>query len=125
MAGSKKLVKDATTGRDKDIRVRYVKPETWKALAECSRLLREKYIPDTITKLIVNYKPDQDLIQQLQRRNSQLNASLLALINGRENVKKLLTDFIKYTEKFNDMTTVKARGLLKKLNSKGGVSRRR
>lgn len=120
MAGAKKSLKEVT-GRDKEIRVRYVKPETFKALAECSRLLREKFIPDTVVKLIHNYKSDQNLISQLQARNNKLNASLLSLVNEREKMSRLLSDFIKNTDRFNEMTITRAKQLHKKMNLKSGT----
>lgn len=123
MAGEKKTIKD--TGRNKEIRVRYVKPETFRALAECGAMLKEKTVPDTVLKLIHNYKADQLLIKQLQARNTQLNASLLAMVNEKESIQKVLADFIKYTDRFNEMTVTKAKGLLKKLNSKRGTKRSR
>jgi len=119
MAGQqKKITEIVSTGRDKDIRVRYVKPETWQALSEVGKLLREQYIPKTIVKLIHNYKGDQDLIRQLQARNNQLHAACAKLQADREGSIKLIADFIKYTDRFNGMTVTRAKKILKQLNSK-------
>lgn len=119
MAGEKKTIKSFTAGRNKEIRVRYVKPETLKALAECSAMMKEKTVPDTIVKLIHSYKNDQLLIKQLQARNTQLNAALLNLVKNRDNVSRLLSEFIKHTEKSNVFTVTKAKKLLKDFSKRG------
>lgn len=119
MAGEKKTIKSFTAGRNKEIRVRYVKPETLKALAECSAMMKEKTVPDTIVKLIHNYKNDQLLIKQLQFRNTQLNAALLDLVKKRDSVRRLLSEFVKYTEKSSSYTIGKANKLLKDFSKRG------
>jgi hypothetical protein len=122
MAGTKKTIKEITLGRDKDIRVRYAKPATFKELIEVGRVLKLKYIPDIVVKLIHSYREDQKLISSLQGRNTQLHAAISKMNAEREASKKLLSDFIKYTEKFNGMTVERAKAQLKKLG--GAVPRR-
>lgn len=117
MAGEKKTIKD--TGRNKEIRVRYVKPETFRALAECGAMLKGKTVPDTVLKLIHNYKADQSLIKQLQARNNQLNAALLQMVNDRKNVELVLTRFISETSKLNAKALLKGKQLLKQFSKRG------
>ena len=119
MAGEKKAIKEITLGRDKEIRVRYVKKEDLQALSECSKLLGEKSIPGTVLRLIHSYKGDHSLIKQLQARNNQLNAALMNAMKERENVGKLLQEFIKHTEKMNGIATNKAKILLRSFNKRG------
>lgn len=124
MAGIKKSVRAVTLGRNKEIRVRYVRPETFKALADCGRLLNEKTVPDTVVKLIHNYPGDQQLIKQLQARNNQLNAALLERVKERAATVKLLQDFVKAEEKNRVKAIAQANKLIKKLTGKGGAKRR-
>ncbi len=119
MAFRKKDIRQVAP-RNRDIRVRYAKVETLKELAEVGRLLNERNAPAVVVKLIHRYKGDQQLIKQLQARNTQLHATLLKQLNKEDEMRKLLQQFILYTDKFNKMTVDKAKGLLKKLNAKGG-----
>lgn len=115
MAGEKKTIKSFTAGRNKEIRVRYVKPETLKALAECSAMMKEKTVPDTIVKLIHNYKNDQLLIKQLQARNTQLHAALLQMVKERLNVESFIKRFISDSSK----ALLKATKLQKDFSKRG------
>jgi hypothetical protein len=119
MAGTKKTIKDISLGRDKEIRVRYVKKEDLQALSECSRILGEKSIPGTVIKLIHNYKGDQSLIKQLQARNNQLNAALLDMVKDRGYVEKLLREFLKRTQELNGKAVTVTQRLLKDFSKRG------
>jgi len=127
MAGLQKQIKDITLGRDKDIRVRYVKKEDFQTLAECSRLMGTRTVPETVLKLIHDYKGDRALIKQLQARNTQLNAALLNLVNEREQLIKALDVFIASGEKFGKETLQRVKYLKaqSKIISKRGATKGR
>lgn len=124
MAGEQKQLKEINLGRDKEIRVRYVRKEDLQALTECGKLVGAKSIPTTVLKLIHSYKGDQSLIKQLTARNSQLNAALLEMMKERDKVARLLQEFISHTEKTSQAALVKSRKLLKDFN-KGGTKKAR
>ncbi len=123
MAGAKKALGEITLGRDKDIRIRYAKKADFIELQNVGKVIKTKYIPDTVLYLIHNYRKDQQLIKQLQARNTQLNAAISKLAAQQEGSKKLLSQFIKYTDQFNAMTISRAKAILKKIG--GAQSRRR
>lgn len=122
MAGQQKTIKEITLGRDKDIRVRYAKRADFVELQNVGKLLGKKYIPEIVIHLIHAYRNDQQLIKTLQARNTQLHAAIAKLAAQQDASKKLLSQFIKYTEQFNGMTVSRTKAILKKL---GGVQSRR
>jgi predicted transcriptional regulator len=77
------MTKKETTkdGRNSEIRVRYVKPEVFKALEHIAHNYKQKTIPGTILALIEAFKPDQELIKALQTRNNELHQKLAYYVN--------------------------------------------
>lgn len=117
--------------RNDEIRLRNVPDSFFKELQAIAPLVKETTIPGIVKKLISNYRMDQDLIKQVQKRNDQLHEALEAFQANESATIGLIKGFISNTAKFNSMTIGVAEGLLrgyeikKKAASKKVAARRK
>jgi predicted transcriptional regulator len=90
------MTKKETTkeGRNSEIRVRYVKPEVFKALEQIAHNFKQKTIPGTILALIDAFKPDQELIKALQTRNNELHQKLAYYVNREQEQREAIKNHL-------------------------------
>lgn len=87
----------------KELRIRNFDPALKKELHEIMKLDKKKmpFESYAVEYLIRSYRQDQNLIKQLQQRNSQLHASLSKYVNAVPEMLELVNSFAVATHKWD------------------------
>lgn len=99
MSKQKTVNEDQFKDWNSEIRIRHVKPETKKKLAELQKLLKLPFESKVVEHLVNNYLSDQSLIRQLQQRNNDLHKRFSVLVARENNVKFALKSIIEFEKK--------------------------
>lgn len=117
--------KKAWQDSSKEFRIRNFDPALKKELQEIMKL-RPKQLPFesyAVEFLIRNYRSDQQLLKQVQSRNTDLHSKIARYVDREADMKALVEMFITNTERFNKMAVTDAKKVLKQFLKSGTVKR--